>query len=188
MKLANEALVTKPQSEVASISEALGDVYDSSRAWPAWLLLSAVLVVLDQAAKQYFSGVLELGSRHVMTSFFNLVHTRNYGAAFSFLADAGGWQRYFFLSLAALVVVFLIVLIVRGVTTRLETFAYALIISGALANALDRVRLGYVVDFLDFHWKEWHWPAFNLADICISTGAVCLVVVSLFSTRARVRA
>lgn len=86
------------------------------------------------------------------------------------------------------VAAFLAGLIIRGVARRLETFAYAAIIGGALGNVLDRVRLGYVVDYLDFYWKDWHWPAFNVADICITAGAIALVVASIFPARASARA
>ena len=153
--------------------------YNSKGAWPAWLVLSAFFIALDQSTKSYFSGILPLGSRHAVNDIFNLVHTRNYGAAFSFLADAGGWQRYFFLAFALAVSAVLATLIVRGVKSRLETFAYSAIIGGAMGNAFDRIRLGYVVDFLDFHWKDWHWPAFNVADICLSLGVLFLLMSSL---------
>lgn len=147
-----------------------------------WLCISLIAIVLDQALKQYFSATLDLGTRYAVTDFFNLVHARNYGAAFSFLADAGGWQRYFFLVLAGVVALVLTVLLIRGVASRLEAFAYAAIIGGAVGNAIDRVRLGYVVDFLDFHLGGWHWPAFNVADICITTGAAALIACSFLAS------
>ena len=114
-----------------------------------------------------------------VTSFFNLVHVLNPGAAFSFLADAGGWQRYLFVGLGTAVSAFLAFALWRGVHSRLETAAYIGLMGGALGNVIDRLRLGAVVDYLDFHWLSWHWPAFNLADIFVVSGAALLLLASM---------
>ena len=157
--------------------------FSSSHAWRTWLGISAALVVLDQVLKAWVSHAMPFGASYTVTSFFNLVHARNPGAAFSFLADAGGWQRWFFLAIALGAVAFLTWLIRRGVSSRDETVAYVAILAGALGNAIDRARLGYVVDFLDFHWREWHWPAFNSADACIMLGAIIIVCSASFQGR-----
>jgi signal peptidase II len=157
----------------------VGTDFSSRYAWPKWLTVSAVLVALDQTLKLWVSNATPLGFNYAVTSFFNIVHARNPGAAFSFLADAGGWQRWFLLVVAIGAAVFLAWLIRRGIASRAETIAYVAILGGALGNAIDRARLGYVVDFLDFHLKGWHWPAFNTADVCITTGAIVLVAMAL---------
>lgn len=125
------------------------------------------------------------GASSPVTSFFNLVHVRNPGAAFSFLADAGGWQRYFFIVIGIAVPAVLAWLLRRGVANWMEALAYSLIIGGALGNVIDRITLGFVVDYLDFHWSGWHWPAFNAADMAITGGAVLLVASSFFTTSTR---
>jgi signal peptidase II len=112
--------------------------FSSSHAWRAWLALAAALVLLDQVLKAWVSHAMPFGASYTVTSFFNLVHARNPGAAFSFLADAGGWQRWFFLIIALAAVAFLTWLIRRGVSSRAETIAYVAILAGALGNAVDR--------------------------------------------------
>ena len=149
--------------------------FSSSHAWPRWLAVSVALVVLDQVLKSWVSREMPFGSSYAVTSFFNIVYVHNPGAAFSFLADAGGWQRWFFLAIAIAASVFLAWMLRRGVSSRSETIAYVAILGGALGNAVDRVRLGYVVDFLDFHWRGWHWPAFNSADAYITVGVILLL-------------
>ena len=123
--------------------------------------------------------MLPLHDRIEVTPFFDLVHTLNLGAAFSILANAGGWQRHFFTLLGLLVSFFLIFLLWRGVRSRLETLAYVFIVAGALGNVVDRLRIGAVIDFLDFHWQGWHWPAFNSADVFIVMGVGIMVFTSL---------
>ena len=113
-----------------------------------------------------------------LTGIFNLVHTWNTGAAFSFLADAGGWQRYFFIVITIVVSIGLVVMLCRP-RHKAEAIGYSLILGGALGNGFDRVTRGYVVDFLDFYWQQWHWPAFNLADTGITLG-VSLLILSTF--------
>lgn len=113
-----------------------------------------------------------------MTSFFNLVHLLNAGAAFSFLAEAGGWQRWFFLAIALAASIWLAWMLAKPLY-RLEALSYSLILGGALGNAFDRVARGQVIDYLDFHLSGMHWPAFNLADMAIMAGVVALLAASL---------
>ena len=142
-----------------------------------WYLIALIVLVLDQLTKTWVIAEFYLGQREIITSFFNLVHVHNYGAAFSFLSDAGGWQRWFFAALSALVSAVIIVWISRLPKTRwIESLALALILGGALGNLYDRLVLGYVVDFLDFHWSGSHFPAFNVADSGITMGAILLIV------------
>jgi len=155
--------------------------FSSSHLFWRWLLLSVVLVIIDQVSKLSVASVLSLHDYIEVTPFFNLVHALNSGAAFSFLAHAGGWQRHFFTVLGMLVSMFLICLLWRGVRSRLETLAYVCIVGGALGNVIDRLRIGAVIDFLDFHWQGWHWPAFNSADCFIVIGVGMMVFTALMS-------
>ena len=143
-----------------------------------WLWLAVLAFVLDQASKLAVVKMLPFGYPGVeITPFFNLVHVYNKGAAFSFLADQGGWQRWFFAVLAFAICGLLIHwLRKQSVTQRWSGIAYSLIIGGALGNVFDRLVLGHVVDFLDFYWQRSHWPAFNLADCGITVGAVLIVL------------
>jgi len=142
--------------------------------WPRWLLLAGLIALFDQAVKLGVAVFIPLGTRLEIAPFFNLVHVRNPGAAFSFLAGAGGWQRYFLIALAFAASAWLIWMLRRKLP-RLESVSYALILAGALGNAPDRMGRGQVVDYLDFYWRAWHWPAFNLADVAISLGVICLL-------------
>ena len=144
-----------------------------------WYLLAVSLACLDQATKYAIETLMPLRASIEVSSFFNLVHVLNPGAAFSFLADAGGWQRYLFVGLGAAVSTLLMFGLWRGVRSRFETAAYVCVIGGALGNVIDRLRIGAVVDYLDFHWLGWHWPAFNLADIFVVTGAGLLLLASV---------
>jgi signal peptidase II len=150
--------------------------FDSRRHWPAWLLSAALLVAFDQAIKYAVASALPLQSRVEITAWFNLVHVLNPGAAFSFLADAGGWQRHALTAIGVLVSAVLSFWLWRGVSSRLETAAFIGVIGGALGNVIDRVRIGAVVDYLDLHWRGWHWPAFNLADVFVVGGGLLLVL------------
>ncbi|MBP4041875.1 MULTISPECIES: signal peptidase II [Aeromonas] len=143
-----------------------------------WLWLAVLAFVLDQASKLAVVKLLPFGYPGVeITPFFNLVHVYNKGAAFSFLADQGGWQRWFFAVLAFAICGLLIHwLRKQSVTQRWSGIAYSLIIGGALGNVFDRLVLGHVVDFLDFYWGRAHWPAFNLADSFIFIGAAMIVL------------
>lgn len=145
-----------------------------------WLLMgvAALLLMLDQGVKWVVAAHLPLGEGITVTGWFNLVHVLNPGASFSFLADAGGWQRHALTAVGVAVSVALAVLLWRGVRSRLETAAYVGLIGGALGNVVDRLRMGAVVDYLDLHWRGMHWPAFNLADIFIVGSAALLMLVS----------
>ena len=144
------------------------------------LRLAGLVIVLDQLIKLWVLATLKLGERIEVTSFFNLVLVFNPGAAFSFLSDAGGWQRWFFVVLAIAVSGWLTFLIRRHAAERLLPLAAALILGGALGNVIDRIRFGAVADFLDAHAAGWHWPAFNIADSAISVGVALLVWQQLF--------
>ena len=148
-----------------------------------WLLLSIAVVVFfaDQLTKLWIVNQYIYGASEPVTSFFNLVRVHNFGAAFSFLNNEGGWQRWGFSIFAALVSLVILVWITRLSTQqKLEGLALALILGGALGNLYDRLTLGYVVDFLDFHWSGRHFPAFNIADSAISVGAVLILVEGFF--------
>ena len=143
-----------------------------------WLILAAVVIAADQFTKHLVLDAFELGEGVALTSFFNLVFVFNRGAAFSFLAGADGWQRWFFTVLALGVSGWIVHMLRRHAgqpQDRLLCAALALILGGALGNVVDRIRFGAVVDFLDFHIAGWHWPAFNVADSAICVGAVLLV-------------
>lgn len=159
----------------------------TSPSWRSWLLLSALIVAIDQTIKQIVFSAMPYGTSYPMTSFFNLVHVWNRGAAFSFLADAGGWQRYFFITIGLAVCAVLAWVLRKGVANRAEAMAYSLIIGGALGNVIDRIARGFVIDYLDFYWRSWHWPAFNAADIAITAGAVLLVVSTWMTPRLQAR-
>ena len=148
----------------------------------SWLGLAGLVIVLDQLTKLWVLATLKLGERIEVTSFFNLVLVFNPGAAFSFLSDAGGWQRWFFVVLAIAVSGWLTFLIRRPAAERLQPLAAALILGGALGNVVDRIRFGAVVDFVDVHAAGWHWPAFNVADSAISVGVALLILQQLFFT------
>lgn len=150
------------------------------RALP-WYLLALLVIVLDQITKAWAVEGLEAVRRIEVTSFFNLTLAYNTGAAFSLLADAGGWQRWFFAALSSVVAILLVVWLSRlSRAERLLSVALALVLGGALGNLYDRIMLGHVVDFLDFHWQGRHFPAFNVADSAITTGAVLLIWETLF--------
>ena len=140
-----------------------------------WLGLSALVIVLDQISKASISSHFVYGESMPVTSFFNLVLAHNQGAAFSFLSNAGGWQRWMFSAIAALASVWIIWLLRRHLEQKLFCFAMAMILGGALGNLIDRVAYGYVVDFLDFYWGNYHFAAFNLADSAITCGATLLL-------------
>lgn len=140
-----------------------------------WWLFALSIVVADQVLKLTVQATLPYREIVPVTSFFNLTHVGNPGAAFSILADAGGWQRYFFIVLGTTVSLFLAVLLCRP-APRSEAFGYSFILGGALGNVVDRLARGHVVDYLDFYWGTWHWPAFNAADASITVGAALLLV------------
>ena len=140
-----------------------------------WLLVSAVVIILDQLSKAAISSHFANGESMAVTSFFNLVLAHNPGAAFNFLSDAGGAQRWLFSMIAIVASVWIIWLLRKHQTQLLFSFALAFILGGALGNLIDRITYGYVVDFLDFYWGHYHFAAFNLADSAITCGAGLLI-------------
>lgn len=140
-----------------------------------WLALAALVLLLDQATKAWVLASFRLMESQSVTSFFNLVLVYNSGAAFSFLAGAGGWQKWFFVSLALGISVWLLSLLRRHAQERLLPTSLALILGGAIGNVIDRLRFDAVVDFLDFHLAGYHWPAFNVADSAITVGVVLML-------------
>lgn len=141
-----------------------------------WLGLSAVVLALDLYTKQLVLESFAYGEHLPITWFFDLVRYHNEGAAFSFLAAAGGWQRLFFSVIAMIASVVIVYMLRKHPTQKLFCFALALVLGGALGNLYDRLTLGYVVDFLFFHYREYYWPAFNVADSAISVGVVLLLI------------
>jgi signal peptidase II len=146
-----------------------------------WLALSAAVIALDLYTKYLVQRAFSLGDHYYVTRFFDIVRYHNEGAAFSFLAGAGGWQRFFFSAVAILASVVILFLLRKHKTERLFCFALALVLGGALGNLYDRLTLGYVVDFLFFHYQSWYWPAFNVADSAITCGVVLLLIDSFKS-------
>ena len=146
-----------------------------------WFAVAATVLLLDQLTKLWIMTGFVLGDSRYISSFFNLVRVHNEGAAFSFLSDAGGWQRWFFTFLSSAISLVIIVWLTRLPRQKIiEALALSLILGGALGNLYDRVTLGYVVDFLDFHWAGWHFAAFNVADMAISVGAGLIIIDALF--------
>ncbi len=143
--------------------------------WTRWLGLSAIVIVLDQLTKFWVTSRFQLGDSVAITSFFNMVLAYNTGAAFSFLADAGGWQRIFFTAIAVIAAIVIVVLLRKPQNHRLFNSALALILGGALGNLVDRMLLGHVVDFIQVHAADYYWPAFNIADSAIMIGAALLI-------------
>jgi signal peptidase II len=148
-----------------------------------WLSLALLLALLDQLTKVLILGAFEHGHTTAVTSYFNLVRVHNSGAAFSFLAGASGWQRWFFTAIGVAATVFIVYLLRAHPGQKLFCFALACILGGAVGNVIDRLLHGYVVDFLDFHWGGWHFPAFNLADSAITLGAICIILDELLRVR-----
>jgi signal peptidase II len=148
--------------------------------------LALLVLAVDQATKLWAAGTLDYGMPVTVLPFFNLTLVHNTGAAFSFLADAGGWQRIFFIVVSGVVSLVLVAWLWRlPRDARLLGIALALVLGGAVGNLVDRIAYGYVIDFLDFHATGWHWPAFNVADSAISCGVVLLLADGLFGSRAR---
>lgn len=148
-----------------------------------WLALALIILIADQFTKVLILGYYQLGDSTYVSSFFNVVRVHNTGAAFSFLAAASGWQRWFFTAIGVGAALFILWMLRAHSGQRLFSFALACILGGAVGNVVDRLMHGYVVDFLDFHWMARHFPAFNLADAAISIGAVCLILDELLRVR-----
>ena len=147
-----------------------------------WLWLTLLCLVVDQVTKQWVAGTFDYRETLSILPFFNFTYVHNPGAAFSFLADQGGWQRWFFTVIAAIACIVFVVWLAK--TPRSQTLlgiAFALMLSGAMGNLIDRVLFGYVIDFLDFHWSGNHFPAFNVADSMIFIGAA-LMILDSFTT------
>lgn len=142
-------------------------------------MLALLVLVLDQASKAWIMALFQPYEVAPILPVFNLTLVFNEGAAFSFLSNAGGWQRWFFVGLTSLISLGILLWLLRlKASERLTGLALALILGGALGNLVDRLRLGRVTDFLDFHWQSWHWPAFNLADSAITLGVMLMLLVS----------
>lgn len=154
----------------------------SASIWP-WLGWALLILVADQLTKQLILGAYQLGDATTITSFFNIVRAHNTGAAFSFLAQAGGWQRWLFTGFGVAAALFIVWQLRAHPGQKLFAFALASILGGALGNVIDRMLHGYVVDFLDFHWAGYHFPAFNVADAGITVGAVLLILDELLRVR-----
>lgn len=148
---------------------------DAPRSWMRWLALSAAVVVLDLATKAWITSAFRYGEVREVTPFFNLVLVHNTGAAFSFLANAGGWQRWFFTAVAVVISIVVLVMLRRQHRERWVAAALALVLGGALGNLWDRITLGHVVDFVQLHAGGYAWPAFNVADSAITIGVVLLL-------------
>ncbi|SFV12066.1 signal peptidase II [Pseudoduganella namucuonensis] len=137
-----------------------------------WLGIASIIILLDQITKITINKTFRYGEDMFITSFFNLTLAYNKGAAFSFLGNAGGWQRYFFTAIGVGAALFIVYLLKKHASQRLFCWAMALILGGAVGNVIDRMVYGHVVDFLDFHWRGiGHFPAFNVADTAICIGA-----------------
>lgn len=148
-----------------------------------WLGIALIILMLDQLTKIAVVGAFQLGETMPITSFFNLVRVHNPGAAFSFLADAGGWQRWFFTGLGVLAAGVMVYLLRMHTGQTLFCLALSLLLGGAVGNVIDRLLYSYVIDFLDFYYGTWHFPAFNVADSAITVGAGLLILDELLRVR-----
>ena len=150
--------------------------------WP-WLAWAVVILIADQITKSLILNHYQLGDSTFITSFFNIVRAHNTGAAFSFLADAGGWQRWLFTGIGVAATIFIVWQLRAHPGQKLFSFALSSILGGAVGNVVDRLMHGYVVDFLQFHYAGWYFPSFNLADSAITVGAACLILDELLRVR-----
>jgi len=141
-----------------------------------WLAIAIAVVLLDQLTKTLITRSFQLNDVRTITPFFDLVRAHNTGAAFSFLAGASGWQRWFFIGLGAVAAVFIVWLLARHRDQRLFCWALALVLGGAVGKVLDRILHGHVVDFIQVHWASAYFPSFNVADSAISIGAMLLIL------------
>jgi signal peptidase II len=145
-----------------------------------WLWLTASVILLDQLTKWLAERLLPLHEPVALMPMLNLTLMHNHGAAFSLLADAGGWQRWLFAAFALLVTIVLVIWLLRlDARERMTAAALALLIGGAVGNLIDRLRTGRVVDFIDVYYGDWHWPAFNIADSAITIGVALLLIETL---------
>lgn len=148
-----------------------------------WLGLALLILIADQFTKIMVLGYFRLGDSLRVTSFFNLVRVHNEGAAFSFLADASGWQRWFFIAVGVGAAIFIVWMLKSHPGQRLFAFAMACILGGAIGNVIDRLVHGHVVDFLQFHYAGWYFPSFNVADSAITIGAIAMILDELLRVR-----
>jgi signal peptidase II len=148
-----------------------------------WLGIAATVIVLDQITKAMIVATFRLGDSRMVTSYFDIVRAHNRGAAFSFLNDASGWQRWFFIGLGLVAAGFIVWMLKRHGGQRMFGWALALILGGALGNVIDRIVHGHVVDFIQVHWRSSYFPAFNVADSAISVGAALLILDELRRVR-----
>jgi signal peptidase II len=163
-------MATKKKPTFSAVSKS------GSASLSPWLGIAFIVILVDQLSKITITKLFGLGEDKVITSFFNLTLAYNRGAAFSFLSNQGGWQRYFFTGIAIAAVALIIWLLRRHAGQRMFCWALALIMGGAIGNAVDRLLYGHVIDFLDFHWASWgHFPAFNIADSAITIGAILFI-------------
>ena len=148
-----------------------------------WLGIALIVILLDQITKAVILRTMQFSDSHAVTSFFNIVYWRNTGAAFSFLHDANGWQRWLFVALGALAAIFIVWMLRSHGGQRLFSWALALILGGAIGNVIDRLLHGYVVDFVQLHYGGSAFPAFNVADSAITVGAGLLILDELLRVR-----
>ncbi len=148
-----------------------------------WLALAFIILLVDQFTKVLIVGYYQLHDSTYVTPFFNVVRAHNTGAAFSFLAGASGWQRWFFTGVGLAAAALILWMLKSHPGQKLFSFAMACILGGAIGNVVDRLMHGYVVDFLDFHWRSMHFPAFNVADSAITIGAACLILDELLRVK-----
>jgi signal peptidase II len=148
-----------------------------------WLGIAFIILLIDQLTKIAVVGAFQLGETLPITSFFNLVRVHNPGAAFSFLADAGGWQRWFFTGLGVAAAGVMVYLLRQHAGQTVFCWALSLLLGGAVGNVIDRLLYSHVIDFLDFYYGTWHFPAFNVADSAITLGAGLLILDELLRVR-----
>ncbi len=148
-----------------------------------WLGIAGIVVLLDQITKAMILRTMAIGGSHSVTAFFNVVHWRNTGAAFSFLNSSSGWQRWLFVGLAVVAAIFIVWMLSRHGGQRLFSWALALILGGAIGNVIDRLLHGSVVDFIQVHWGAATFPSFNVADSAITVGAALLILDELMRVR-----
>lgn len=146
-----------------------------------WFSISVIVIALDVYTKHLIQGAFVYGESLTITRFFDVVRYHNQGSAFGFLADAGGWQKVFFNGISMVAVIVMSTLIRKHASEKLFCLGLALVLGGAVGNLYDRATLGYVVDFLNFHYQQHYWPAFNVADSAICVGVGCLLLDSFKS-------
>lgn len=151
-----------------------------------WVWLSLLVIVVDQSSKYLAESQLQWGQPVEIFSWFNFFLAYNTGAAFSFLSNADGWQRWFFIGVGIIAVTIIVVWMRRlSSDQRLSAISLALILGGAIGNIIDRVLWGHVIDFIDWHYQGWHWPVFNIADSAISAGVALMIIDTIFGQRGK---